>query len=105
MTVGSVVDAGDLFAARHFPVNSLVSHPTHGFGYIRERNGDQRLVAFQNEVCKTLDQLPREEWPDENPLNVRFVKALEISSVWVPAAELNLLAPPSMSVTFSPRLR
>lgn len=96
MATGNVVEAGERFARRYFPVDALVQHAEHGKGTVRERNGALRLVAFQRLVSKTLQEIPREEWPDENPLNVRFVKTMEISPRWVVASELKLISLPAL---------
>lgn len=95
MTAANVIDASELFARRNFPVDSLVRHPTHGFGSIREIDGARRLVAFRQSMCKKLTAIPREDWPAENPLNVRFVKSVEIVSHWLFAEELVLISLPT----------
>jgi hypothetical protein len=103
MTTNAVIDARDLFARRNFPVGALVQHPTHGYGFVRERDGTSRLVAFKQSLCKRLTEVPRMDWPAENPLNVRFVKSVEVVSHWAFTWELTLISLPSVSKTTEPQ--
>ena len=43
------------------------------------------------------------DWPAENPLNVRFVKSVEVVSHWGFTWELTLISLPSVSKTTEPQ--
>lgn len=55
------------------------------------RDGQMREVAFSKIVHKKLDELPRSEWPDCNPLNVKAVSWIEHECQWVEVTELKML--------------
>ena len=98
----NVFDATPLFEARHCAVFSSVKHPVHGIGRVRERDGHWCIVDFYIDKSAKLDQLPPEEWPDCNPLNVVSVNWTEAIPHKVRFQELTVLAEPSVKTSSNP---
>lgn len=90
-----VIDAVDRFSDQYFPCGSLVSHPAFGTGRVQRREGHVREVAFSRKISKRVDEIPQNEWPDCNPLNVKAVSWIEHERHWVKASELKLLKRPA----------
>ena len=89
---GQVIMAADRFLARNCPRNSFVFHRVHGNGTVAACAGHERVVDFECQITKLVEDLLPHEWPaDEDPETLVSVSWISITRQTVPVSELRVL--------------